>query len=438
MNLGLTSFYSLIFQLLGFLSAAVAGIITARSLGPEYKGILALATLSAYVLWTVLNPCIEASIIHRMGQKKYPVSVLAGNALVLALGLGFLGILLFVSTYDFAKDTLYKGIEFKYLIVAVLPLPFVFVTYYFSSILRGHLDITGYNVATQSLNFCNVFFLLIVLAVWKLSLVEAILASVIGAILGGTYALVKVLKIARGLKVDRRLLALLLKDGGVLYIGALATFVNYQVNFFILNYYSTRSEVGFYSVAYAVANVLFFLSISLESGLFPRIAAASEQEALQLTEVACRQVLIVTTAAAAVMFLFSRQIVWLYGGTQFLPSTKPLMLLLPGIVIAVVPKILAFAWIRKGWFSLLTYVALCAAAVSIALNLFLIPRFGANGAAIATSATFFVVFLLEILLYKRYIGRPLLKLMVPEKSDVGLYRDLFRMFQRNKTPILKD
>ncbi|OGP30991.1 MAG: hypothetical protein A2073_01495 [Deltaproteobacteria bacterium GWC2_42_11] len=430
MNLAKESFYTLIFQISGFLCAAIAGIIVARMLGPENRGILAVAMLCPYIFFVVFNPAIESVIIYHIGKKEQSIRAFAGSAFMLSFAFSLIAIIAFFLTFIQFRESLYKNIEQKYLIIAISSVPFYFILYYFSSILRGNIDIKGYNISNQLLNFSNIIFILIFVAVSRLNILEAIIAGISGIILGGTYALIKVFKMAKGIYFDKKLVSYLVKDGSKLYIGSIATFINFQVNFFILNYYTNPSEVGFYSVSYAIANILLFFSISLEIGLYPRLAHATMDEAIKLTEIASRQILFITLAAALIMSFFSKYIILIYGGKPFLPAAESLLLLLPGMVILVIPKVITALWLKKGWFFQLTLIAISGSIVSLVLNFLLIPKFGANGAAMATSLTYGFIFVVEVVLYMKYVKSDLRGLFIPEKTDTAAYRDIIEMFKR--------
>jgi O-antigen/teichoic acid export membrane protein len=430
MNLSRESFYTLFFQISGFICATIAGMIIARALGPENKGILAVAMLCPYIFFVTFNPTIEAAVIYRIGKKEQSIKAFTGSILMLSFAFSIIALVGFFITFVQFRESLYKGIEQKYLMIAISSIPFYFILYYFSSILRGRMDIKGYNISNQLLNFTNILFILIFITVSSLNLLAAIIAHISGIIFGGIYAVIKALKMAKGVYFDKRLGLQLVKDGGKLYVGSIATFISFPINLFILNYYANSSEVGFYSVAYAIGNTLLFLTISLEIVLYPKIAQATMDEAIKLTEIASRQILILTAVGALGVALFSRYIVLIYGGKSFLPSVKPLLLLLPGVVLLVIPKALNSIWLRKGWFFQMTLIAVSTAIISLALNFLLIPKFGANGAAMALSLTYGFIFVVEIVLYTRYVKNDLRRLFIPEKTDTAIYRDIIRIFNK--------
>jgi len=429
-NLTRESFYTLIFQVASFVCAAIAGIIIARALGPSNKGIIAVALLCPSLFFIIFNLTIGLGIMHHMGKREYSVKTFAGSALIMLVVMSVLSMSVFFVTVGFFRETLYKGIEIKYLTIMGVSVPFYLMLYYFSSILQGSMDIKGYNISNQLSSFSNLFFILIFILLWKFTALEAVIAGISGIVLGGAFAFYRVVKKTEGVSFNKELTGKLLKDGIKIHIGAIATFLYTQANLFILNYYATTSEVGFYSVAFSLANVLFFFSISLEIGLYPKVAHATMEEAVELVQVATRQILLITALAALIMAAFSKYIVFIYGGEAFLPSITPLLFLLPGVVMFVIPKILATLWVRKGWFLPLTFVATGTAVVSIILNLLLIPKFGASGAAVATTFTSGLAGIIGLFLFWKYVSKDIRSLFIPERKDFAIYKDIYGAFLR--------
>ncbi|MBI3378777.1 MAG: oligosaccharide flippase family protein [Nitrospirae bacterium] len=430
MNLAKESFYTLVFQISGFICATVAGIIIARALGPSNKGIVAIALLYPSFFFTIFNLTFGLSIMHHMGKMEYGVKTFSGSALIILIAMSVLSMSVFFVTVGLFRETLYKGIEIKYLTITGISVPFYLMLYYFSSILQGSMDIKGYNISNQLSSFSNLFFILIFIFLWRFTALEAVIAGISGIVLGGVFSLCKAIKRAGGISFNKKLAGVLIKDGAKIHLGAIATFIFNQASFFILNYYAVPSEVGYYSVAFSLANIIFFFSISLEIGLYPKMAHATMEEAVELIQVATRQILLITALAALIMAAFSKYIVLIYGGEAFLPSVTPLILLLPGVVMFVIPKILSTLWVRKGWFLPLTFIATGMAVLSLILNLLLISGFGAKGAAIATTMTYALSSFIGLLLYWKYISRDISSLFIPKRADFTIYREILAVFKR--------
>jgi O-antigen/teichoic acid export membrane protein len=402
----------------------------ARALGPEKRGIVAVVLLHPLFFFTIFNLSIGLGIMHHLGKKQFDAKTFTGSILIMLIIMSSLAFSIFFTTIEPLTETFYKGIDIKYLIFASFSIPFYLMLYYFSSILQGSMDIKGYNISNKILPFSNLFFILVFILLWKFRVLEAVIAGISGIVLGGIYSLLRTMKRTKGISFSKDLTSKLIKDGIKVHIGVVATFIFSQANIFILNYYSTPSEVGFYAIALSIANTLFFFSVSLEIGLYPKMAHANMDDAINLVQVATRQMLLITGVAALIMAVFSKCIVLIYGGRAFLPAVTPLLLLLPGIVVFVIPKILSTLWVRKGWFLPLTFIATGTALLSLIFNFLLIPKFGAKGAAMSTAATYGFSSLIAAFLFWKYVKKDFYVLFIPQKSDFIIYREILSIFKK--------
>jgi O-antigen/teichoic acid export membrane protein len=191
---------------------------------------------------------------------------------------------------------------------------------------------------------------------------------------------------------------------------------------FVVNAFLNPAAVGFYSLAVALAEILWSLSFAAGTVLFPRVSSAMEEEPRnRLTRHVARFVFVVTAAAAAVLLLASPYLVTGLYSRQFLPSVRPLQILLPGVVALGVARVLANDLAGRGKVAANNVVALATAAANVALNLWLIPGLGIEGAAWASTATYAASLLAQVVLYCRYSGDSWTRLFLPERGDLGLY-----------------
>ncbi|MCL7419187.1 MAG: polysaccharide biosynthesis C-terminal domain-containing protein, partial [Halalkalicoccus sp.] len=104
-----------------------------------------------------------------------------------------------------------------------------------------------------------------------------------------------------------------------------------------------------------------------------------------LASKATRYTLLLTTLMAIGIAVLATKFVPRYYGAAFEPTITPLLLLLPGTVgFAVARPILSVSHAR-GDMRVMILATGAAAAMNIVLNVTLIPRFGIEGAAVATS-----------------------------------------------------
>ena len=106
-------------------------------------------------------------------------------------------------------------------------------------------------------------------------------------------------------------------------------------------------------------------------------------------------------------------------GEEFLPSVLPLQLLLPGIVFSGVAKLLAQLVIQGGHQHFNLMATTVAACFTIILDLFLIPGWGINGAAVASTISYAVVLSIILFTIRKRLGITVHDLFLLRASDIS-------------------
>ncbi len=169
---------------------------------------------------------------------------------------------------------------------------------------------------------------------------------------------------------------------------ALATLLYYRLGIFVLGAVGSPGATARYTVASTVAFGLLMVPNAITTGLLPRLSAPdfegdrlhTARRALRWTVLTCLLVSIVAAVLAP----------WVlrYGfGSRYEGALEPLLLLLAGTVVIGINGILGTVLIAAGRTAAVGLQVGLSLGVNAALAFALVPRFGVNGAAIATLAT---------------------------------------------------
>jgi O-antigen/teichoic acid export membrane protein len=124
------------------------------------------------------------------------------------------------------------------------------------------------------------------------------------------------------------------------------------------------------------------------------------------------------------VLLIVRPVIQLAFGEAFLPSIRPFMLLLPGIVLGTLASPLSLYFTQHiGRPRINAGASALGLLVNLALNAYWIPRHGAAGAAGASSVAYTLVALLLLWRFSREPGFRLSVLLIPRREDFQLLRD---------------
>ncbi len=149
----------------------------------------------------------------------------------------------------------------------------------------------------------------------------------------------------------------------------------------LLSVLTTSTQLGYYSVAFNVVNVLGSVPSFLMQSLVPSLVNADAEEVAHLVNRATYILFCIGAPLAVGGIVLSRDIVLVLAGAHFLPSTVPLAILAVTLPVSFLQVTLGYTSVAIDRYRPLLLVGLGALAVNIAVNLVLIPRFGPIGAA---------------------------------------------------------
>jgi O-antigen/teichoic acid export membrane protein len=216
-------------------------------------------------------------------------------------------------------------------------------------------------------------------------------------------------------------------------IGAVAERLQFRADSFIVNIVLGVRSTGIYSVASGIAETLWYLPNALGLVMFSR-AVDPKADAGRVAAAMTRTTLALTAVLAIPVFILAPTLVEVVYGPGFVDAGYALRAMLPGIVAYSVVAILSRYVVGRGNPGLSTAVLLAGLAVNVALNLFLIPRLGIMGAAIASSLSYFVTAAFTVAAFRSLSGHGLRETLLVQPADVRLpfvaLRDLIGRVRR--------
>jgi O-antigen/teichoic acid export membrane protein len=173
----------------------------------------------------------------------------------------------------------------------------------------------------------------------------------------------------------------------------------------MLNRFLGLHDVGIYSVALNISQILFMFGMITGNVLMPNLSNIWERgekdKAMFILNLAIKIVTLFTLGCAVVLVIFKNQILSILYGSEYLEGAMVIPMLLMFWIFHVI------VWIA-GTYPLLiekTYISLIATIpgliLNIGLNYILIPGYGIRGAAIATTTAYIFILIVLLLLNKR-------------------------------------
>jgi O-antigen/teichoic acid export membrane protein len=174
------------------------------------------------------------------------------------------------------------------------------------------------------------------------------------------------------------------------HLSNLLTYLNYRADLFLVNAIAGPSAAGLYAIAIRLAEQVWQLSQAFTTIALPRFSAltstdnARNKVAPQMARIA----LWLTISVAGLLALSAEPLIVLLFGAEFVASSSTFRILLTGVVALSASQILASDLASRGLVGLNLAIMAFVLFVNIAFNLKLIPEYGIEGAAMATSGAF--------------------------------------------------
>lgn len=207
------------------------------------------------------------------------------------------------------------------------------------------------------------------------------------------------------------------------WAGNVVGIANYRADQSLMIGLTSPTQLGFYAVAVAVAQVPVSIAGSLRGYLVTRGAGNSRSAALT----SARLTILASVVGLVLVAALSPWWMPLLYGREFVPSVNALAILCLASLFAIVGNIQASLAAARGRPGLSVVPQLAGAAIGFPTLIFLTPQFGSVGAAVASLSTYLVMAIVSHMVLRRRITLRLSEYLVARSSD---YRDALTLFRR--------
>lgn len=421
------SFLNFATQLSLFALSFISTLIIARALGPKGKGLYSLVILIPTLLANFLNMGINFSNIYLIGQRKYEVNRIVGSTISLSFLLGVSATVILLLLIIFTDNTFFTPTYNKYLYLTMPIIPLILVLDNIYSTLLGHRNIVKLSAVRLLKSLIYVVILLLLVYFFTISVYSAIFANMSGlfaAIIIGIYFLIKS-RYFTGLVLDNGIIKEMLNFGYKQHLGSICQILNYRIDMLIIVYLLTATDLGLYSIAVVVAEMIWYLPNSIGQVLYAKVASESDKLPSSFTPLVCRTVILIIFTGCLILYALSDVVIPYLFTPRFTASVAALKLLLPGVIFLSVSKILGSHLTGLGFPQYSSVASAISLVATIVFDFLLIPFFGINGAALASSISYMVNALVILYFFKATSGIALIDTLFIKLSDFLEYKRIF-------------
>lgn len=415
------------------ITGALTTVLVARLLGPDGTGAFTLALTVTLLLGVVGSLGLETGMTFLVSSRRWGARQALWSTQRAAVWLGVGGALLVVGAVLAAPDA-FAGLDLWMLALVGASIPFA-LSWLFVRWLALTQDRYGAFIVPFPLQSTLAMAAVAVLAATGGvggAVVGLVASQVVTAVLMLAWAARRLPEGPAAAPMQRPLRAAL-RFGVKANASQALQFLNYRVDLFVLSAAAGSAAVGQYSVAVAVTSVLIVAPQALASFVFPRVAELSAEEhedaprrraALEASSV--RHAVLVTALTVPVVAAGLVAGVTLVFGADFRPAIELGLILVPGVAMFGLSFVLVAVTNGRGHpgYSLVT--AAVATPVTVLLYLLLIPSLEGQGAAITSTLSYALTFVLSAMFFRRVTRLPLLALLVPTRSELADYARLLR------------
>ncbi|HET6319403.1 MAG TPA: oligosaccharide flippase family protein [Chloroflexota bacterium] len=367
----------------GIVSGVVTLTFTTRLLGPQGRGQFAVAMATLGLVLQFCNLGLHSSATYHLSRRSAErVEVISALALYSIVGVGAVALL--ASLLIWRMPALMPDVPFQIVWLALLAAPPAMFILLAGSAWLGLGAPAWYNgldLGTKAIGLVSVAVLLI----GPLSGFFLVYAACHGALALYAYSrLVGWTWTVPSSGVTRDLVTF----GVRAFIVNLSMFLILRQDLFLVNAWLGTADAGRYSVAVQVSELLLLAAASITAMLFPRLASMPPSDRWILARSAGWWTAGGLAIGAGLLGLVGRPLFSAAFGAEYVPALVAFWLLLPGLWCLGINSVLMqyLAACGMPWFVPLTTIA--GVVVNGLLNVWLIPWYGINGAATASSLTY--------------------------------------------------
>ena len=400
-------------------------IITARYLGPEGNGIIAALAVYPSLFMTIGSLGIRQSTAFYIGKNEFDDSKIRKSVMQIWC---FSTILSLAVCFFLIRYFSNAGHSILWVFMAIAPIPFNLFNTYSSGFFLGKNRIKAFNKINWIPQAIYALAIFLFLVGFSMEIEGALLAAILGP-LAMTLILIFRNNIIRdfSLKFNFKVVKALFSLGLIYAISLLVIQLNTKVDIIILDKLSSPYETGIYSKGVTVTEYLWHIPMLISTLVFARSAISKNgfefsRKVVRLLRVSS----IIIGLCSFLLLAVSKQLILLMYGDDFMQSAVVLKILLPGVVLLTVFKTLNQDLAGKGkpWVAMKAMVP--ALIINLILNFFLIPEYGANGAAATSTLSYIFAVVLFLHFYSVEVKIPIKQIFKFKSSDWTMFRPLFR------------
>lgn len=402
-----------IIVLIGFIFSKIftygLKITLARYFGPEVYGLFTLAVMIVlffvyFFAFGIPEGLLRFTSLYRGKSETNKINFISKYSILLLFISGTIGgIILFSLSEIISLNIFHNENLIIFLKGFSIIIPFYICFNLLLSLLRAYEKMASYSFLLNILQpGTNLFFLLILIFLGYKK--NPIIFSYLLSFLIAFFASYLICKSALFKNFDNKTLSkkskkeisisLLSYSWPLVFSGIISNIFNWTDSF-IIGYFNTVSDVGYYNVATTFANLFSLVPAIIISIFYPLAVKEFSNNKLDLIKDLSKQItkwiLIINLPVLIILILFPGAIINILFGSNYLIASNALKVLSVGMFIMSVLTISVDLISMKGKSKIILTNIIFVSILNFIFNLILVPRYGIDGAAFSTATSIIIL-----------------------------------------------
>ncbi|MBI2721818.1 MAG: oligosaccharide flippase family protein [Bacteroidetes bacterium] len=430
MSLNKNIFYSFLTQIPTLILGIVSGVFITRILGAEGKGVYAIIQSDCELFSLVFSFSITGGMVYFISLNKISINKLLGlGVFILLIGAFLSASILVISKLYFSTSLIFPRNYNSWFYVIYVFAAFCFSLFnsFISAIFQGKSLFKYVNTVSLLNSIFNLsFFTFAFLYHYYISPIGfksvlglALIVFILNAVMW-IYFFKKHIDILPSFNISLKYdVKPLLKFVAYDHIGHIINFLNYRLDIWIINnYVKDLKQLGYYNVAVTTAQMVWLITTPIASVLIPYLVKSGDDEKNKIFPFFSRFNFTASLLIVVISVILAPVLLPLIYGAEFVNSVPLFMALTGGVLFYSVSKIFATYIYCSGKIEFNLMVAAIGLFFTILMNLILIPKIGVLGASIASSLSYFCMFISTSYFVFNRVNLPFASYFLLNKGDI--------------------
>ncbi len=379
-------FTSFFVRFLGSVCGFLTIVITAKMLGPEGRGEIALFS-NILTLILSFTSTFYSSFSYLIGSLKYKLEDVFNLTIILTII--FLIFLLII----------FKFISYPYFHLILITFIFANIVNYGEGIGYGIDDFKLVNIVRNLPSILTFLFMFLILS-FKKDVQTAMFSYLTSFFIIFLYMIFRFHKFIK-FNVNFKILKIFLKHGIFVALSTTTTFLLYRIDFFLIEKFYSKDILGIYSVALSLGEINFIILsfiISATAGKF------FSTEGKNILKQSIFLLLIIEIISIFLFLIFGKNLINLLFSVEFQTAYLPSIIILISTAIYNPSSIIAvYINLKIGKTYIPFIISLISLIIKSILAFFLIKEFSMVGASISSLITYTLTFSIYVFVYFKLI-----------------------------------